>query len=240
MRSASFLIVLLLLPAAAIAAPDCADSNAVELHETSTNTSLSISYTTPAPCVDCVAFYGAGIRTAGAQRTFSDVQLAGVGMTQIETDLWSTTSTSGFLYYDIDPPSGTNNFTATVSGTITNREQIAWTCSGVNQTTPIGDTGTNTATSSSSLSVTVTADSTQTVIDFFATDDSSGAATVGANQTLIHEGQSGSTGSGASWQAGADGGVMTWTINAADDWIHVAAALNPVEGGHILQPIYMQ
>lgn len=234
------LIFLMLCPVQALAVPDCNDSNAAELHDNDTNTSLSLSYTTPAPCVDCVAFYGAGVRAGGA-RTYGSVQIGSSAMTEIETTtLASGGVTYGMLYYEIDPPSGTNNFTATVSGgSITNRNQIGWTCSGVHQTTPISDSGSNVSTSSTAVSTTVSTDATQTIIDFFATDDS-GVASVGASQTVIHQGESGSTGAGASRQAGSVDGVMTWTLSATDDWIHIAASLNAAPSGHyLLRPIYM-
>lgn len=211
------------------AAPNCVDANKVEVHDSNTGTAYSVAYATPSPCVNCITFWGIGGRSL-ADRTMTSVQMGGQNMTLIESRQ-NTGQAIGALYYIVAPPSGTNNLTATIgAGGLTGRDMVIWTCSGVDQVSPLGDTGVATGLSTGP-SVTLTpVDSTQTVVDYMTSDDA-GALSAGANQTIIHEGNSGSAVGAASYQAGADGGVMSWALGGSDDWVTIGAVLNAASTG---------
>lgn len=208
------------------APPNCVDANRVEVHNDTGTTSISVSYTKPAGS-NQVTFFGIGGRTLG-ERTVSDVQMGGQAMTQIETTQFQTSRAQASLHYLKNPPSGAVNMTATLSDVFSNNDFIVWTCSDVNQTTPIAASGVGKAVSTA-VSVTLgSVDSSHTLIDFFASDDSTSDPTEGADQTVIHKGTSASSLAGASYQAGSAGGAMTWTLAASDEWASIAAALNSV------------
>lgn len=103
----------------------------------------------------------------------------------------------------------------------------AWT--GVDQTTPFGTPATATGTSTTAVSVTATTAAGEVVIDTVSSN--TGGHTTGADQTQIrfNPATSGSTtvrGS-ASYQDGADGGVMTTTLGAAGTWAALAVSMKP-------------
>src|SRR5574343_336123 len=78
--------------------------------------------------------------------------------------------------------------------------------------------------------VTVTGVSTDGMVVDNVTDSSIGISSIGANQTQrgTHAGAGGFMSGASSTQSGADGGVMSWTINASGPWDIGAIEFKPV------------
>ena len=96
---------------------------------------------------------------------------------------------------------------------------------------PNSNTGKATATAVSPVSVTVTTASGEMVVDSVGIEIN-GSPAAGANQVVILN----TTGSNsadclASYQLGADGGVMTWTYTGSHYWESVAASIKAAGGG---------
>ena len=205
------------------AAATCVDAGATEVHEDSSTSPKTISYTTP-PGSNQITFMGFGYRN-GTVVTVSGVTIGGdAGSTDL-AQLHNAVS-GGTLWYRKSPPAGTNNVVFTFSATPSQGHFIIFTCSDVDLTAfRSSTTGTGaTATPTITLASVATGD---VLVDFVATDDVNLA--IGANQTEIHTGTAGATSmAGASYQNGADGGVMSWTITA-DDWVSLGYALKPAQ-----------
>jgi len=132
----------------------------------------------------------------------------------------------------VNPTDGTNTVTISYGATQDDIAGYAQLLTGVDQTTPIGNTQTSTG-DATSCTATVTGVNADTlVMDVLAFDTEFGTTiTAGANQTEISNITS--TGGfpvilGGSTQDGADGGVMSWSFNAADDFAFVAFAVNGI------------
>ena len=210
------------------AAIDCVDAGATEQHETPPADPRTISYTTPSGS-NLMTFVGFGYRNGGT-RTSTTVTLAGNSMTAVLAQIYYNTIVGGGLYYYANPPAGANDVVVDwePTGAPTGSSIIIWTCSGVNLADPFRSTNSASATDTTPT-VTLSSITTGDVaIDMVVSDDST-SLTVGTNQTVIHQGVGGSHTGGASYQAGADGGIMSWTTGASDDWATLAAALKPAQ-----------
>ena len=225
---------LFMAPSWVWAAIDCADANAVELHENSPGTSESIAYTTPSGS-DLITFLGIGGRKTTTP-VESNVQIGGQAMTVIGTTVTST-STFNKLYYKVNPPAGTNNVTFDLDFGPTNGSYIIWTCTGVDTADPFRSTPVTASGTDTTPTVDVTTVNTgDMIVDYFLSDNSA-TPSVGSAQTVIHEGITGSSNGGASWQHGADGVTMSWTIGASDDWTIRAAPLKPSAAAAAFGPL---
>jgi hypothetical protein len=134
------------------------------------------------------------------------------------------------LWYWLAPTEGEHTLTPSYGDGASNSPNPlgahAWT--GVHQSTPFGTPATATGTSDSP-SVTATTASGEVVIDTVAIEPSRSYA-VGADQTQIVTNTFTDTNSirmGSSYQAGADGGVMTATLGSSADWATIAASMKP-------------
>lgn len=211
-------------PMPAWAAIDCADAGAVELHEASPTDPRAVNYATPAGS-NQITFVGVGFRN-GSGVTISGVTMDGNAMTADTTFQYQGTLIGGNLYYYKNPPSGTVSISVDWSGTVSQTDIIVWTCSGVDLATFrsfASAKGTSTGPS-------VTPSTVQTgdvVVDFMSSDENAADPTVGANQTTIHLGNTASTNGAASYQAGVDGAVMTWTLGTSNHWVSFAYVLQP-------------
>ncbi len=219
------LIILLGLPWTVQAAIDCADAGATEIHEAAPADPRDVSYTTPSGS-DLITLVGVIYRDA-TSRTGTTATMGGNAMSAVSTAIHNGVATGASFFYLVNPPSGTNTVSVNwVSAAPLHGHIIIWTCSGVDQVTPFrsnnGASGTGTA-----VSVTLGSINTGDVAVDIAGSDDVTSLSVGANQTVIHQGASASSEAGASYQAGADGGVMSWTIGASDDWAILAGALIP-------------
>ena len=207
--------------------------NAIEQNDVApASATITVSYTTPDPCVDCTTFVGA---TSRGSATINSATHAGNAMTGIAAEATvSPIHTRAFRI--VNPTSGTNDVVVTFSGTPLAEAIVISTCSGTNTAAPIHDatnaTGTGTA-------ITVTVPNLvagDVVIDMFGTDVATSDPTEGANQTVLHKGNDGAElGYGSSQQAAADGGVMSWTTALSQEWAQQAFAVSPAAAASILQ-----
>jgi len=224
-------IVVLLLPAVGWAAPDCADPSPGTLVSNSPSTSVSVSYTTRSGSDQITYFAYGGRKTAFP--TFSAApQIGGQTMTQLGTNFHNSSATFGAIWYKVNPPAGTNNVTATISTTApTNTNYIVWTCNNADTSSPHRSNDEQSGVSTTPSSTPGTVDSTDTVVDYYASDYSGTLPSVGASQTVIQNTESGSSTGGTSYQSGAAGGAMTWTLGASDDWVSLSWALKAAPAG---------
>ncbi|MDH5666550.1 MAG: hypothetical protein OEY86_00885 [Nitrospira sp.] len=229
------LSVFLLFPLQAQAAFTCVDAGTVEVHESSPANPRTISYTTPAGN-NRITFAGVGFRN-GVGVTISSVTQGGNAMTADTTFQYVSTILGGNLYRLRNPPSGTNDVVVTWSGAVSQADIIIWTCLD-SDLTEFRSTNQASGVSTTPSVTAGTVAAGDIVVDFFSSDDA-GAPSVGANQTVIHEGTTASTNGGASYQAGADGGVMSWTI-ASDDWVIFTYVVKPAASDEGGQPLWFQ
>lgn len=231
------LLVIWFVPGVSLAAPDCNDPNAVSVHDDAPSTSISFAYTLRSGS-NQVMFIA--IQGRSSDPTISNVQYAGVAVdAQIDTKL-SDVMWSGF-YRLANPSAGTNNVTATLSATPTRGEYIVFVCNDVDVSSPIRSSAEANGFSTTPSSAPATVDSTDTVIDVFVTDSTT-ITSQGADQTIITSGASGSSASGASFQAGTvSPATMSWTTGT-DRWVSHSAAVKaaPVAAEIPGDPLWFQ
>lgn len=131
------------------------------------------------------------------------------------------------LFHFVAPATGAS--TVTVSNlNVAQGSGAASTYTGANQSAgsgPINDAVTATNTSTSPVTVTCTVASDEMVVDA-AGLDANGSPAVGANQTQVLLATPGSgADSMASYQSGADGGVMSWTFTGTRYWETAAVSI---------------
>lgn len=224
MRRRLLIIAALLLASPSYAAIDCVDANRVDVHEGTPGTSESIAYTTPSGS-NQITFVGIGGRSL-TPPTISNVQIGGQAMTVTPDAPTDTGEGWASLWYLVNPPSGTNNVTFTLSADPTSGNYMMWTCYGVDTADPFRSTPVRANGTSDTPTVTVTsANPGDVIVDFFVSDFGTPGSTQGANQTVIHEGGASGSTSGASWKDGANGPTTIWTMGGSDDWQIIAAAL---------------
>jgi|CXWL01.1.fsa_nt_gi hypothetical protein len=214
------LLGLLLVPSLSYAAISCGDVTA--FNDATPTDPETIPYTTPAGS-NQVLFAGITIRHSTV--TIDTPTHAGNNMTAVTTDAF-TNPIRTKLWYIANPTAGTNNVVVNYSAAPLADAVVIWTCSGVDTTNPIRDfitaTGIGTAVTGTVATV-VTGD---VVVDIFGTDIATTNPTIGANQTNLNTGNDGAElGWGASQQAGADGGVMSWTTTLSEQWSISAVAI---------------
>jgi len=217
-----FLLVFWLVPSIANAALTCVDAGAVEVHENAPANPRTISYTKPAGS-NQITFAFIGFRE-GASATISSVTQGGQSMTADTTFQYQGVIIGGNLYRLKDPPSGANDVVFTTSASVSQASFIIFTCTDTDLTSfrSFGSTkGLDTT-------PTITASSVSAgdiIVACMASDDTSDP-TEGANQTIIHEGTTGSTNGACTYKAGADGATNSWTISS-DDWVIFYYVLTP-------------
>ena len=239
MRSLCILLVFALSGSPVSAAVDCNDANAVEVHEAGPADPRTIAYTTPAGS-NQITLIGWGHRSGGT-RSSTTVTMGGNSASAATTYTYTNTIIGGNLHYYVNPPAGTNDIVVDwdPSGGPTQGHVIIFTCSGVDVASPFRSTNQASGFSTAVEVTLATINTGDVAVDFAISNDGS-ALSVGANQTVIHQGESTSASAGASRQPGANGGVMEWTSALADDWAIFAGALKPaseaVEGGALWFP----
>lgn len=190
--------------------------DAASVAKSGTATSLSWSHTTSADA-DRIMLVGC-FAAAGVIGSISSVTYNGVGATERYDAQYETFHLHG-LYTLVDPDSGSNTVVITWSASQDQQGGVAMTFYGRNTTTPFADVTAATGATTGPATVTVPNVVSGDIVVDFATSYSYGAgnsaATVGANQTsraadisspafVVYMG---------STQAGADGGVMSWTLD---------------------------
>lgn len=235
-KSLLFLIPFILLSVSpAWSAISCGD--ATEANDAApAGTTATINYTTPAGS-DLVLFLGFAMRDA--TDTISSATHAGNAMTAVAAEA-SGPPIHTRIFYIINPTSGSNNVVATSSGTPLAWAAVVWTCSGVNTAAPVHD-ATNANGVSATASVTVpNLVAGDVVVDIMGQDIPAGDPTVGADQTTLHLGNDAvEIAWGASYQAAAAGGVMSWGLADSDDWAIQGVALTPAARRAAVPPILL-
>lgn len=219
------------------AAISCVDAGAVELATADPTDPQTISYTTPAGS-NQVLFVGVGQRTATSAQTVT-VTHAGNSMTATAATQYTDPSGAS-LFYIISPTAGTNDVVVDY-GTAAPLDSayIIWTCSGVKLSAPVHDANGATSTGTAITVTVANLVAGDVVVDFMASDDNTDGAE-GANQTAIHIVSGGSNTAGASFQAAADGGVMSWTLDLSEQWSQQAVALTPATAtARPIPPIFL-
>lgn len=195
---------------------------------------VSVSFTASAGTNRVVAM-GAGTNWSVANDTAIACTLGGASPSITRPvdefdNTWQSTVCDVFI--DSEIGSGAKTYQAVGTGGSGSREGSAMavlSVSGVDQTTPAGG-GAEAQANSGNASVTATGvGATDLVVDFVGSF--AGTKSVGANQTERINVSAGGVRFGASTQAGADGGAMTWTITSGAEWTSVAFALKEASAG---------
>ena len=165
-----------------------------------------------------------GIASYDVTRTISSITYGGIALTR---SVSSAVNNRAEIWRLVAPPVGTANIVTTWSA---NTDTAAWSASftNVDQTTPIGATNTATATSTSP-SVTLAATTGDLVVDTLSDSGDAGTMTVGAGQTQICNGLTGTSSSdtrgSSSYESGASSVTMSWTTAASKKWEIAALVL---------------
>ena len=148
--------------------------------------------------------------------TYAGITLSEAGGTQGGYTIW--------VYYLLAPPQGTANVVVGLAET-TRAQIVISSYNNVNQTSPFG-TGVAANGTGTAVSATASTVSGERVLDMGVAVGSV-TVSVGANQTSEVDASVGGDRFFGSFQAGADGGVMTWTISSSVPWRTYAAPLKP-------------
>jgi hypothetical protein len=133
------------------------------------------------------------------------------------------------MFYLKNPTPATGSAVTTLTAGF-NARHVIWVFSGVDQTTTFRTTqATGGATSGTSSSLTVpSVVSGDYLLDAITVDSTGHAIVAGANQTEEYDDPIFSASdTGGSSQAGADGGVMSWSWTTTAEFSHIATALIP-------------
>ena len=183
-----------------------------------------VSYTTPAGS-NQVLFVGVVIRS-GAANILSATH-AGNSMTAIAAEAFLDPIGTR-MFYIVSPTSGTNDVSVDLNGVPLEDAIVVFTCSGVNTVAPVHDANTATGNNTAPTVTVANVIAGDVVVDMMGTDIAASDPTVGANQTAFHTGFIlDDIGYGSSQQAGADGGVMSWTTALTQQWAIHAVAVSP-------------
>lgn len=228
-------LLILLGPSISYAAISCSD--VTPFNDLTPTDPETIAYTTPAGS-NQVLFVGIVLRHSSA--TIDTPTHAGNNLTAVTTSAFDDPIRAQ-LWYLANPTAGTNNVVVNYSVTPLADAVVIWTCSGVNTANPIRDfiaaSGLGTAVTGTVPTV-LTGD---VVVDIMGTDVATTNPTIGANQTNLNTGNDGAElGWGASQQAGADGGVMSWTTTLSQDWALMAASIRPSPTRSRIAPLVTQ
>lgn len=157
----------------------------------------------------------------------------GVELTQLATQADPNVRNSAYLFYLLNPPTGTYELNATSWGYAGQAVASSW--SGVHQTTPFGTPATNSGNSDSPL-VAITAQTDEIVIDSFCVEIA--VAAISSPQTEIgiapdtydvgNPSSSYRAGTGSSFNMVRD------TLGWACRWATIAAALKPAGGAPVI------
>lgn len=208
------------------------DGEANQTGTVAAGTSLTISSKTTAGSnrcgIVCVAWNTDAANVTG-------VTWNGVAMTHVATATESAgAGQESTIYSIVNPPTSASDIVVSFNTTAA-AYAVASSYNGVDQTTPISNsTTTNTSTATASpVTVTCTTASDEIVVDAVAwTQSDTVAPSVGANQTtLLNQLYDSFFFALASRQAGADGGVMSWTFTGTAHWATAAASLKAAASG---------
>lgn len=173
--------------------------------------------------------------------TISTPTWNGSNMTLVDTAFESCCAGQrASLYYILNPPTGASNVVTTPNSSVAAMRGTVFSVQDADVSgTPLGTavSGTNGGGTwaSSPISDTVTTAAGELIVDCLGwTQNDTTPPTVGANQTqLANNGHylAGSHFNAVSHQAGADGGVMSWTFTGIGAWGHVAVPVKAAAAG---------
>lgn len=178
----------------------------------------------------------------GSNRTHDSASYNSVAMTK-QTDVARDAYFRDSIWTLVAPATGANTVSVTASNTA-KMGGVSSTWSGIDQTTPIGITGTNNAGSGTTLSVTVTTTGTNSyVVDLGFANHNSGGLTKDASQTLIGKiyNSSDTWNIGSSYKSTPSPGSVTmqWTFTTSDSWISEAIEILPISTFIALPPYFV-
>lgn len=161
---------------------------------------------------------------------------AGSAMTEVRRDQSANSNISSWIFRLVSPATGTNNWVVTQTGGPVNLICYGQSATNVDPASPITDHQGQCVVSTISSSRTLTVGSNDALLDVMGLSSASQSLAQGANQTdEINPPTelSGNTTGGGSYQAGSDGGVMSWGWTNAGNGCqsviaikHLAAPLN--------------
>ncbi len=182
--------------------------------------------------------YGAGSGPTSTSMTYNAVSM-GTALWDLHTASASNLFNSGYMM--VNPPTGAQSVVHTTSAAPSNHFLSVITVSDVDVAgTPIGTVVTLGPQSTSPWSVTVGSIGANDLVVDSMVGNGTNSLTVGANQTQrTNRNNAGVTvWMGGSTQAGADGGVMSWTMPTPIDGFLGAFAFKPVAaGGGMVIPV---
>lgn len=145
----------------------------------------------------------------------------------------ATGNNEAAIWCAIAPSTGSQTASVTFSNTWGNDlALIVSTYTGADQTTPCQNGNAATGNDTAATVTVASAAADDMVVDAVITQATATSIAVDANQTSIAEFEpNGSTRSGSSYQDGADGGVMGWTLGATAQWSIAAARVVAASGG---------
>lgn len=158
-------------------------------------------------------FVGAGVEWFGP--TVSTITYNSVSMTL----MWNAVFSTFFGHAGArlaGPATGANNVVITMSGTVDQMLGGAISMNGVHQTTPVGTHVSGTGSTANPSLTVADVGSGDMVVDNITMSSLAGALTPDTGQTQRYNCNTGGGGQHArgSTQSGADGGVMSWTIDS--------------------------
>lgn len=181
-----------------------------------------------------LAFVHLEAENVGADHVTS-VVWNGTALTELDKT-WGANWSEVQCFYLKNPTPATGNLVTTITGATQGPgRHVAAVFTGVDQTTTFRATqktaqGHSASATSSTLTVPAAA-SGDYLIDALTVDATGHALTVGANQTEEWDDPAATNcDTGGSSQAGADGGVMSWTWTTSAPFSHIAVGLIPASG----------
>lgn len=166
----------------------------------------------------------------GGSDTVTGVTYDGIAMSLGHEMAFATPDLYASFWHLPSPATGSNNVIVTASDTVDGMITTAINFSGVDASSPWGTFVENSSTNASSSSVEVTTESGEIVLDILCKEGNGATGTVGADQTsrwAVNDAGTSIRDSSGSTQAGADGGVMSWTsLPTFTDFLHFAGPLN--------------
>lgn len=157
-------------------------------------------------------------------------------MTSLFTPLASGGARCG-AYYLAGIPTGAQTVIASFAGTADRSALAVISMTGVDQTTPVGTPATSTTTTNTPSVTVGSVGSEDLLCDIVHGAGFSPISTAGANQTeRTQEAFLSSVHAATSTQSGADGGVMSWTVDSDFGSLLGAVAFKPVAAGGAANP----
>lgn len=177
-----------------------------------------------------------GVSHYDSSDTVTGVTYNGVSMTEVPSGSVNNGQYYVDLFYLINPTTGTNNVSVSVSGSVFEIGYGSVSFTGAHQSAPLGTAVTATG-SDTTPTATVSSASGELVVDTI-TIVHSGTLGVGAGQTSRWNavGTSGFTKYAGSTEPGAGSVTMSWTNSTSQAWASVAVPIKPSSGASAVVP----